>query len=205
MCLGTFSRRARSIFYNLLRRLLRRTFAPQIYDNAWFSSSLQKETPSYSKDEVYTRVTTFIHKSLSASASSSTYILSCYNGQVPSQPTGCFVWCAAQRGIHDQLPLHLSPAGNSLSVSLIITCSYHSLILSKNIIGISYPIKNTASLTTCNQSGWRDSNTRPLRPERSALPSWATPRKWEFSLTTEICYHILFLLSTTKFHIAGFF
>ena len=80
-------------------------------------------------------------------------ISSCYNGQVPSQPTGCFVWCAAQRGIHDQLPLHLSPAGNSLSVSLIITCSYHSLILSKNIIGISYPIKNTASLTTCNQSG----------------------------------------------------
>ena len=34
MCLGTFSRRARSIFYNLLRRLLRRTFALQMYDNA---------------------------------------------------------------------------------------------------------------------------------------------------------------------------
>jgi hypothetical protein len=26
------------------------------------------------------------------------------------------------------------------------------------------------------QSGWRDSNPRPLRPERSALPSCATPR-----------------------------
>ena len=25
-------------------------------------------------------------------------------------------------------------------------------------------------------SRWRDSNPRPLRPERSALPSWATPR-----------------------------
>src|SRR3954471_9287042 len=25
-------------------------------------------------------------------------------------------------------------------------------------------------------SGWRDSNPRPLRPERSALPSCATPR-----------------------------
>jgi hypothetical protein len=26
------------------------------------------------------------------------------------------------------------------------------------------------------ESGWRDSNPRPLRPERSALPSCATPR-----------------------------
>src|ERR1700744_2013069 len=27
-----------------------------------------------------------------------------------------------------------------------------------------------------HESGWRDSNPRPLRPERSALPSCATPR-----------------------------
>src|ERR1700738_2735746 len=29
---------------------------------------------------------------------------------------------------------------------------------------------------TSHESGWRDSNPRPLRPERSALPSCATPR-----------------------------
>ncbi|GAU67826.1 hypothetical protein SSP35_05_03930 [Streptomyces sp. NBRC 110611] len=29
------------------------------------------------------------------------------------------------------------------------------------------------------QSGWRDLNPRPLRPERSALPSCATPRSNE--------------------------
>ena len=34
MCLGTFLRLRRSLFYNLLRRLLRRTFALQMYDNA---------------------------------------------------------------------------------------------------------------------------------------------------------------------------
>ena len=34
--------RSVEIFYNLLRRLLRRTFAAQIYDNAWFPSSLKK-------------------------------------------------------------------------------------------------------------------------------------------------------------------
>ena len=28
------------------------------------------------------------------------------------------------------------------------------------------------------KSEWRDSNTRPLRPERSALPSWATLRNY---------------------------
>ena len=32
MCLGTFLRLRRSLFYNLLRRLLRRTFAAQMYD-----------------------------------------------------------------------------------------------------------------------------------------------------------------------------
>ena len=31
-------------------------------------------------------------------------------------------------------------------------------------------------LTCRNGSGWRDLNPRPLRPERSALPSCATPR-----------------------------
>ena len=31
-------------------------------------------------------------------------------------------------------------------------------------------------------SRWRDSNTRPLRPERSALPNWATPRNIKFYL-----------------------
>ena len=34
MCLGTFLRLRRSLFYNLPRRLLRRTFALQMYDNA---------------------------------------------------------------------------------------------------------------------------------------------------------------------------
>ena len=34
MCLGTFLRLRRSLFYNLLHRLLRRTFALQMYDNA---------------------------------------------------------------------------------------------------------------------------------------------------------------------------
>src|ERR1700733_7495822 len=32
------------------------------------------------------------------------------------------------------------------------------------------------SITSNTQSGWRDLNPRPLRPERSALPSCATPR-----------------------------
>src|SRR5438876_5631348 len=32
-------------------------------------------------------------------------------------------------------------------------------------------------------SGWRDLNPRPLRPERSALPSCATPRYCGTSLT----------------------
>ena len=30
----------------------------------------------------------------------------------------------------------------------------------------------------CFWSRWRDSNPRLLRPERSALPNWATPRYW---------------------------
>lgn len=33
-------------------------------------------------------------------------------------------------------------------------------------------------LTCIFVSGWRDLNPRPLRPERSALPSCATPRWW---------------------------
>ena len=32
------------------------------------------------------------------------------------------------------------------------------------------------TIRPCNKSRRRDSNTRPLRPERSALPNWATPR-----------------------------
>lgn len=33
-----------------------------------------------------------------------------------------------------------------------------------------------AELFQQNTSRWRESNPRPLRPERSALPIWATPR-----------------------------
>ena len=32
-------------------------------------------------------------------------------------------------------------------------------------------------------SRWRDSNPRPLRPERSALPNWATPRNIGLTIT----------------------
>ena len=34
----------------------------------------------------------------------------------------------------------------------------------------------SGSVISTKQSGWRDLNPRPLRPERSALPSCATPR-----------------------------
>ena len=39
-------------------------------------------------------------------------------------------------------------------------------------------------VTANDWSRWRDLNPRPLRPERSALPNWATPRN-----TTVILYH----------------
>src|SRR6185503_17490118 len=38
------------------------------------------------------------------------------------------------------------------------------------------------SVISTSESGWRDSNPRPLRPERSALPSCATPRLCPASL-----------------------
>ena len=38
------------------------------------------------------------------------------------------------------------------------------------------PVPLTCRNTGCHLSGWRDLNPRPLRPERSALPSCATPR-----------------------------
>ena len=38
------------------------------------------------------------------------------------------------------------------------------------------PAPLTCRNTGCRLSGWRDLNPRPLRPERSALPSCATPR-----------------------------
>ena len=52
----------------------------------------------------------------------------------------------------------------------------------------------TAWPSGLNESRRRDSNTRPLRPERSALPNWATPRcSWTFVLrclpATCIYYH----------------
>ena len=34
----------------------------------------------------------------------------------------------------------------------------------------------TARISCKYESRWQDSNLRPLRPERNALPSWATPR-----------------------------
>src|ERR1700677_3318213 len=37
-------------------------------------------------------------------------------------------------------------------------------------------VPSASPLTGSFESGWRDSNPRPLRPERSALPSCATPR-----------------------------
>jgi hypothetical protein len=47
----------------------------------------------------------------------------------------------------------------------------------------TYPVRCSEPPNTVNrpairhfESGWRDSNPRPLRPERSALPSCATPR-----------------------------
>ena len=39
------------------------------------------------------------------------------------------------------------------------------------------PVPLTCGNTSRCASGWRDSNPRPLRPERSALPSCATPRQ----------------------------
>ena len=42
----------------------------------------------------------------------------------------------------------------------------------------------TMPVTASDWSRWRDLNPRPLRPERSALPNWATPRN-----TTVILYH----------------
>ena len=42
------STRSGEHFYNLLRRLFRRTFAAQIYDNAWFPSSCKLENPATS-------------------------------------------------------------------------------------------------------------------------------------------------------------
>ena len=47
-------------FYNLLRRLFRRTFATQIYDNAWFPSSLQKSLLKVSLQKANKRVTTSV-------------------------------------------------------------------------------------------------------------------------------------------------
>ena len=49
-------------------------------------------------------------------------------------------------------------------------------------------------LTNRPESRRQDSNLRPLRPERSALPNWATPRcSWAFVLccspATRIYYH----------------
>ena len=35
-------------------------------------------------------------------------------------------------------------------------------------------------------SGWQDSNLRPRRPERRALPGCATPREWPFATDNQI-------------------
>ena len=54
------STRSGEHFYNLLRRLFRRTFAAQIYDNAWFPSSLQKSLLKVSLQKANKRVTTSV-------------------------------------------------------------------------------------------------------------------------------------------------
>ena len=37
--------------------------------------------------------------------------------------------------------------------------------------------QKASGLAPAKESAWQDSNLRPLRPERSALPSWATRRR----------------------------
>src|SRR5699024_1564094 len=39
-----------------------------------------------------------------------------------------------------------------------------------------FSVRKRCPACSFHESGWRDSNPRPLRPERSALPSCATPR-----------------------------
>ncbi len=46
----------------------------------------------------------------------------------------------------------------------------------RNAVRGGLPDRKTAPHLQFHQSGWRDLNPRPLRPERSALPSCATPR-----------------------------
>ena len=50
-----------------------------------------------------------------------------------------------------------------------VTKKHAMSVLQNNTVG-------NYSDTYINKSAWQDSNLRPLRPERSALPNWATRR-----------------------------
>lgn len=49
-------------------------------------------------------------------------------------------------------------------------------------------------------SGWQDSNLRPLRPERNALPSWATSRNAKY-VTTKSNFCLLHCYQSPKLHL----
>jgi hypothetical protein len=44
--------------------------------------------------------------------------------------------------------------------------------------------KPLPSLEAENKSGWQDSNLRPPRPKRGAIPGYATPRTLDFNSNT---------------------
>ena len=46
--------------------------------------------------------------------------------------------------------------------------------------------QKASGLAPAKESAWQDSNLRPLRPERSALPSWATRRRLVYYATIYI-------------------
>ena len=56
------------------------------------------------------------------------------------------------------------------------TCSTPISMRSLQRVTLGQSQVRRGSVISANQSGWRDSNPRPLRPERSTLPSCATPR-----------------------------
>ena len=52
---------------------------------------------------------------------------------------------------------------------------------------------------TCRWSRWQDSNLRLLRPERSALPNWATPRY--YNLNHDRITNALFIISCCQWFV----
>ncbi len=70
------------------------------------------------------------------------------------------------------IPFGFEPKTYSLEGSCSIQLSYGTIVWSKpNVFK-----QKTARKLFLKKSGWQDSNLRPPRPKRGAIPGYATPR-----------------------------